>query len=60
MDAKAPYATRPIIVPSLSEAVRLRAKRTGVPEADVAKSLGGKVYDRWLYEKRHADGKAAL
>lgn len=60
MAVKALYTTRPITVPSLSEAVRLRAKRTGVPEADVAKGLGEKVYGRWLHEKRRSDGKAAL
>lgn len=45
------YTTRPIAAPSLLEAVRLRAKRTGSPEAEVAKSLGEELYARWLSEK---------
>ena len=60
MAAKTLYETRPITVPSLSEAVRLRSKRTGMPEADVARSLGEKVYSRWVAEKRRAGREGAL
>lgn len=57
MAASTRYITRPIVVPSLLEAVRLRAKRTGLPESEVAKRLGERVYDRWLSEIRRSKAR---
>ena len=46
------YTTHPIFVPSLVEAVKLRAARIGRSEKDTSSSLGDEVYRRWARDTR--------
>lgn len=45
------YVSAPLRVPTVLEAVALRARLRGMSEEQAARELGGNGYEHWLSEK---------